>query len=126
MSDPKNIPALHAEIGKLQSLLRSEQDELKALRKEVQSNRGQIARYRIRLDILREALAGTYDSSWPSNDYECDIFDAVVALRAENERLQTLLRDWQEFAKDSFVTVGEREFDKLGDLERRTQEVLEP
>ena len=37
-----------------------------------------------------------------------------------------LLRDWQEFAKDSFVTVGEREFDKLGYLERRTQEVLKP
>ena len=50
----------------------------------------------------------------------------IPALHAEIGKLHALLRDWQEFAKDSFVTVGEREFDKLGYLEQRTQEVLEP
>ena len=50
----------------------------------------------------------------------------IPALHAEIGKLQSLLRDWQEFAKDSFVTVGDRAFDKLGYLERRTEEVLKP
>ena len=52
--------------------------------------------------------------------------EAYDALWQEKERLLSVLKDWLEFAKDSFVTVGDREFDKLGDLERRTQEVLKP
>ena len=52
--------------------------------------------------------------------------EAYDALWQEKELLLSVLKDWQEFAKDSVVTVGEREFDKLGYLERRTQEVLKP
>lgn len=63
-------------------------EELDALRREAQNSRGLIARFSIRMDILREVLAGTYESGWPSNEYECDVYDSVVALRAENERLR--------------------------------------
>lgn len=52
--------------------------------------------------------------------------EAYDALWKEKELLLSVLKDWQEFAKDSFVTVGEREFDKLGYLEQRTEEILNP
>lgn len=58
--------------------------------------------------------------------FDCVRPDCVRQARENLHYAQTLLRDWQEFAKDSFVTIGDRELDKLGDLERRTQEVLEP
>ena len=79
-----------------------------------------------------------FEDLWPTLiiPAEYDSMDAIdqqcwrIVLRQAFEAGQlahiALLRDWQEFAKDSFVTVGEREFDKLGDLERRTQEVLKP
>jgi hypothetical protein len=57
---------------------------------------------------------------------ESDYMEVYEQLSRDLARAREVLKDWQEFAKDSFVTVGEREFDKLGYLERRTQEVLEP
>lgn len=56
------------------------------------------------------------------NEYK----DICEQLRRDLAKAREVLKDWQEFAKDSVVTVGEREFDKLGYLERRTQEVLKP
>jgi hypothetical protein len=61
-----------------------------------------------------------------SCSYDCLRPDCVRRARENLHYAQSLLRDWQEFAKDSFVAVGDRAFDKLGDLERRTQEVLKP
>lgn len=56
------------------------------------------------------------------NEYK----DICEQLSRDLAKAREVLKDWQEFAKDSFVTVGDREFDKLGDLERRTQKILKP
>lgn len=61
-----------------------------------------------------------------SCSYDCVRPDCVRRARENLHYAQTLLRDWQEFAKDSFVTVGDRGFDKLGYLERRTEEARKP
>lgn len=127
-------------------------DELEALRHEAQSSRGLIASFQIRMDILREVLSGTYESGWPSNEYECDVYEQVVALRAERdviskenanliadrafyigetdkfrnevERLRAVTTDWLVFSSDVQASCAAGN-DWLDSLKARTSAALE-
>ena len=51
---------------------------------------------------------------------------AYEALWKEKELLLSVLKDWLEFSRDSFVTANEREFDRLRALEKRTARIVDP
>ena len=52
--------------------------------------------------------------------------EAYDALWKEKELLLSVLKDWLEFSRDSFVTANEREFDRLRALEKRTARIVDP
>ena len=52
--------------------------------------------------------------------------EAYDALWKEKELLLSVLKDWLEFSRDSFVTANEREFDRLRALEARTARIVDP
>ena len=60
-------------------------------------------------------------------------YEAVISCTAEIDRrrkekelLLSVLKDWLEFSRDSFVTANEREFDRLRALEKRTARIVDP
>lgn len=132
-SDAALIVALVNNAGALLDEVEQLSRDLAKAREEIERLRHDIDAYRL---SLGEVVPGPHDgrlSDWtaPVNRNAADVAhmyeeqrEAYDALWKEKELLLSVLKNWLEFAKDSFVTVGEREFDKLGYLERRTQKVL--
>ena len=67
--------------------------ELRELRGEAQLNRGLIARLQIQRNIVNEVLEGTYESGWPSNEYECGVYELACKVMAENEALRSRVQE---------------------------------
>ena len=110
--------------------MNSKQDDYRASREQLGRD---LAKAREEIERLQRVTRVTIPTDSMEQEIQAHIRRATAkhkeaydALWQEKELLLSVLKDWQEFAKDSVVTVGEREFDKLGYLERRTQEVLKP
>ena len=109
--------------------------DLAKAREEIAQLRHDIDAYRLSLGYM---VRGNHDGllsdgTAPVNRNAIDVADmheaqeeAYDALWKEKELLLSVLKDWLEFSKDSFVTANEREFGRLREIEERTARIVEP